>query len=480
MEIQDIIPGLTATEIASITSPEERTLIVNTTLQQAVIYVNGSFKQASFENTDDIPEGINKFVTSSDLSQITTNANNINSLQTNKEDVFAKNSAFNKDFGTNAGDVLEGNTTTITPAQASDIQSNNAKVSFPEAPNDGKQYARKNLAWEEVVSSSSPEPLPIITLTSNDTSTTISQSSPTILGWNIEREKDNGFTHSTSINNSRLTVDEDGTYQPHVNITLFSTGQRAQFVGKILIDGVVQSQPYHGGYIRNSGSSSDYWTCEIEPEPIKLTAGQYIEFQIQIDSQITTSITGVFQGDKSSCSLLKLQGSKGEKGDAGSGSNIIVQKNGSTVGTLTDSINILGGVPVIDQGSNKTSIEIGNYAHATGLTQIPSSQITETSITTGSIDNYNLGNFNVHFINPGNSDRPFSGMVAPPSGVNRIVVIINSGTNGKIKFENNNNSSIPANRILLADNNNFDLPRGGSVQFIYKHSSNRWITYSYY
>jgi len=140
----------------------------------------------------------------------------------------------------------------------------------------------------------------------------------------------------------------------------------------------------------------------------------------------------------------------------------------------------LGGVPVVDQGSNKTSIEIGNYAHATGITQMPSSQIREIAITSGSIDDYNLGNFNVHFINPGNSDRPFSGMVAPPAGVNRIVTIINSGTNGKIKFENNNNSSVAANRILLADNNNFDLPRGGSVQYIYKHSSSRWITYTYY
>jgi len=57
MEIQDIIQGLTSAEIAAITSPEANTLIVNTTLQQAVIYVNGTFKQASFENTDDIPEG---------------------------------------------------------------------------------------------------------------------------------------------------------------------------------------------------------------------------------------------------------------------------------------------------------------------------------------------------------------------------------------------------------------------------------------
>lgn len=105
MEIQDIIQELTSAEILAITSPEARTLIVNTTLQQAVIYVNGTFKQASFENTDDIPEGTKKFATTSDLDQINTNASDITSLQIGKEDAFTKNSAFNKDFGTSAGDV---------------------------------------------------------------------------------------------------------------------------------------------------------------------------------------------------------------------------------------------------------------------------------------------------------------------------------------------------------------------------------------
>jgi len=105
MEIQDIIQGLTQAEITAITSPDERSLIVNTTLQQAVIYVNGTFKQASFEDTDDIPEGTNKFATSADLAAITANT---------------------------------------------------AKVSFPEAPSDSKQYARKDAAWEEVVSGGGP------------------------------------------------------------------------------------------------------------------------------------------------------------------------------------------------------------------------------------------------------------------------------------------------------------------------------------
>lgn len=325
-----------------------------------------------------------------------------------------------------------------------------------------------------------PEPQSIISLSSTDVTTSIIQATASVLSWDIETYKDSGFTHSNTTNNSRIEVDENGTYEIEANIRMESSEQRAQFVAKILIDGVVQSQPYASGYIRNSGTSSDFWTCVVNPPPLKLTAGQYVEVQIQIESQATTALTATFIGTESSFSILNLQGTKGEKGDSGTGSNIIVKKNGVTIGTVTDAIDIIGGVPVVDEGGNVTSIEIGNYAHATGITQMPTAQINEVSILSGSIDNYNISTYNVIFINPGNSDRPFSGMVAPPAGVNRIVTIINSGTNAKIKFENNNTSSIPANRILLADNNNFDLPRGGSVQYIYKHSSSRWITYTYY
>ena len=324
------------------------------------------------------------------------------------------------------------------------------------------------------------EPQSIISLSSTDVSTSIIQASASVLSWDVETYKDSGFTHSNITNNSRIEVDEDGTYEIEANIRMESAAQRAQFVAKILIDGVVQSQPYASGYIRNNGTSSDFWTGVVNPPPLKLTAGQYVEVQIQIESQVTTTLTATFIGTESSFSILNLQGTKGEKGDSGTGSNIIVKKNGVAIGTVTDAIDILGGVPVVDEGGNVTSIEIGNYADATGIRQMPTSQIREVSITSGSIDNYNISTYNVIFINPGSSDRPFSGMVAPPAGENRIVTIINSGTNGKIKFENNNSSSIAANRMLLADNNNFDLPRGGSVQFIYKHSSSRWITYTYY
>lgn len=85
--------------------------------------------------------------------QLQTSIDDIDQLQIGvalKEDAFSKNTAFNKNFGSSSGTVLEGDTTTITPTQAANILTNNGKVSFPEAPNDGTQYVRKDLAWEAV------------------------------------------------------------------------------------------------------------------------------------------------------------------------------------------------------------------------------------------------------------------------------------------------------------------------------------------
>ena len=484
MEIQDIIQGLTQAEITAITSPDERSLIINTTLQQAVIYVNGTFKQASFEDTDDIPEGVNKFSTSADLAQITTNANDITTLQTGKEDTFTKNTAFNKDFGTSPGEVLEGNTTTITPTQASNITSNNAKVSFPEAPSDGKQYARKDLGWEEVAASGTSEPLPIIVLTSTDDSQVFTRTSPYTIEWDSEEEKDSAFTHSNTTNNTIIEINDTSTYLFAGNIRIFNgSDQRTQPTVKLIIDGTLQDWNLASGYIRNAGSASDFWTFDFSFQPVKLSSGQEIEIQISHETSNPSTWDSTFIGSESYFWGIKLQGVKGEKGDTGTGSNIVVKKDGVTIGTLTDIIDILGGVPVVDEGGNVTSIEIGNYAHATGITQMPSSQITNSTETGGGavdIDNYNLGTSNVHFIDPDAHDRDFTGMVAPPAGVNRIVAIINSGTDKKLKFKDNDSASTAANRMLLADESDFDLNKGGSAQFIYNHDINRWTTYSYY
>jgi hypothetical protein len=215
----------------------------------------------------------------------------------------------------------------------------------------------------EIGGGGTPEAMSIVSLSSTDISTSINQSSPTILDWDVEIYKDSGFSHSNITNNSRIEVDDDGTYEIEANIRMESSDQRAQFVVKILIDGVVQSQPYGSSYIRNNGSSSDFWTCVVNPPPLKLTTGQYIEVQIQIESQTTTAITGTFIGTSSSFSMVHLQGTKGDAGATGAGSNIIIQEDDSAVGTVTSKLNFEGFKSVTDEGSNKTTVINTGYYH---------------------------------------------------------------------------------------------------------------------
>jgi len=126
---------------------------------------------------------------------------------------------------------------------------------------------------------------PIVSVTSTDTTSTYSQSAPLICSWDVERYKDTGFTHSTSTNNTRLTVDAAGTYQISGSIRVFEdSDQRSMTACRILINGVIQAQPYGSAYLRASGSSSDYWSCVINPPPLKLSANDYIEVKVQIES----------------------------------------------------------------------------------------------------------------------------------------------------------------------------------------------------
>ncbi len=254
-----------------------------------------------------------------------------------------------------------------------------------------------------IITGGAAGPLPIIVLKSTDTTTTVAQASPTILNWDVETEKDSGFTHSISSNTSRIEVDEDGTYLLGANIRMEASGQRVQFVTKYLIDGVVQDLPTGSSYIRNSGTSSDFWTCILNPPPVKFNAGQYIEVQIQVESQTTSALTGTFVGDESTFSVVKLQGAKGDKGDTGSGSTITIQNNDTSLGSF-DTINIEGNATLTDEGSGKLTISVSgggdtyysqkstntnggtvNAAFGTPLECVPSSGVLEITVAeTGS------------------------------------------------------------------------------------------------
>ena len=341
------------------------------------------------------------------------------------------------------------------------------------------------------------EPLPIISLSSTDVSSSIIQSTPTVLDWDVETEKDTGFTHSNITNNSRIEVDAGGTYEIEANIRIESAEQRAQFVVQILIDGVVQSQPYGSSYIRNSGNSSDFWTCVVNPPPLKLTAGQYIEIQAQIESQITTAISGTFIGTGSSFSMVNLQGTKGDTGATGAGSNIVVKKNGVTVGTVSDVINFITSLDVVDSGGNETEVTLGDmlksiydptnvnadafdYANAIGITQITDNIITPSTLNSDQ-DDYNPTGFSTcNMIRQQiNGDRVITGFEAPPVGVNRVFAINNLSTSSSIKFKNNDSGSSAANRLLLRDDGpDKSIKENETAIFWYDHTSSRYRPYN--
>lgn len=349
----------------------------------------------------------------------------------------------------------------------------------------------------EIGGGGTPEAMSIVSLSSTDVSTSINQSSPTILDWDVEIYKDSGFSHSNTTNNSRIEVDADGTYEIEANIRMESSNQRAQFVVKILIDGVVQSQPYGSSYIRNNGSSSDFWTCVVNPPPLKLTAGQYIEVQIQIESQTPTAITGTFIGTSSSFSMVNLQGTKGDAGATGAGSNIIVKKNGVTIGTVSDVINFITSLSVTDAGGNETEVTLGDmlksvydptgieadafdYANAIGITQITDNIITPSTLNSDQ-DDYDPTDFaTCNMIRQQiNGDRTITGFEAPPAGVNRIFAITNISTSNNIKFKNNDSSSSAANRLLLRDNGpDKSLKENETGIFWYDHTSSRYRVYN--
>ena len=87
-------------------------------------------------------------ITDAQASAINANTSKVG-ITTQQADAIVANTA-KTGITTDQGNAITANTAKvgITTQQASDITTNNAKVSFPEAPNDGDAYVRKNEAWE--------------------------------------------------------------------------------------------------------------------------------------------------------------------------------------------------------------------------------------------------------------------------------------------------------------------------------------------
>jgi hypothetical protein len=109
-----------------------------------VISVNGKDGDVVL-TTNDINDSasLNKYTTEEEKTKLLGIEDNATA---NSSDATLLNRA--NHTGTQAANTISDFESTVS--SNTDVAANNAKVSFPEAPNDSKQYARKNLGWEEV------------------------------------------------------------------------------------------------------------------------------------------------------------------------------------------------------------------------------------------------------------------------------------------------------------------------------------------
>lgn len=123
--------------------------------------------------------------------------------------------------------------------------------------------------------------------------------------------------------------------------------------------------------------------------------------------------------------------------------------------------------------STNINADAFDKANEIGVKQVTGGEINHTM--TGNVNNFNMGTANYLFVDT-SSDRDWTGFVAPPSGVERIIQGVNK-SDKKIKFQNNDSSSSSANRLLLKEYANKDCKKGEPFAFKYDHNDNRWRPY---
>jgi hypothetical protein len=118
----------------------------------AVDSVNGQTGVVVLTTTN-INEGTNLYFTDARVeanSAVTLNTAKVG-ITTSQSDAIVLNTAKVGITPTQANEIAANTLKVgITTSQASDITANNAKVTFPEAPNDGQQYARQSQGWSVV------------------------------------------------------------------------------------------------------------------------------------------------------------------------------------------------------------------------------------------------------------------------------------------------------------------------------------------
>ena len=171
----------------------------------------------------------------------------------------------------------------------------------------------------------------------------------------------------------------------------------------------------------------------------------------------------------------------------------VVRENGKIrIGTNTQTSTFIRGIHGVTPGSTTETViidangELGSTSASTqSITYISTDRILSVSLSTTNTHNWNpsgLQNANLIRISSTQNNRYLTGIMAPPSGVAKIITLVNIGdendnnfsTTRRIYLSHNEKGSTSNNRILLRDYKTEDIKEGDSCRLWYDHISNRW------
>jgi len=111
----------------------------------------------------------------------------------------------------------------------------------------------------------------------------------TAITWNSSSDSDGTDVTWSGGAPTRLVAVSTGVYRVGGYVTISSAAQRAQGAVEILVNGTPTGLQRGGSYIRNSGTSYDYWTMDVAATPFSLSASDYVELGV---GQVTGATYG--------------------------------------------------------------------------------------------------------------------------------------------------------------------------------------------
>ena len=150
-------------------------------------------------------------------------------------------------------------------------------------------------------------------------------------------------------NPERITVLQDSLYQISASLEVDNSSNTNETLElELFVNGVTTGETVVANITKNGAA-------ELDPLRVaELSANDYISFKA---TQTTGSGDITINAD-AKLVIVKLQGTKGDTGATGAGSNIIVQDEGVTQGTVVDTLDFTGGGVTVTESAGTATVTI--------------------------------------------------------------------------------------------------------------------------